>query len=136
MADSNRVTYGDREGVVVRSVKTSDGVELTVHVPDDQDSLEDALPAVDPHALVLDGHGNTSAGLPSGYEGLTEETARQKNDELRKAADKEAARNENKREERLRETAAPAANEGDKPAAPAKPATGTRAADRKAGDTK
>lgn len=121
----NRVTVGDKEGVIVRSVKTTDGYEYIVRVPDDQGSLEDATPAVDPHALVLDGHGNTTAlSNPERFEGLTVDSAIEKTEELRGEAEADAKRREERREERLREVAGEAAvdtqDDRDKAAAAAK----------------
>lgn len=122
----DKISVGDREGVVVRSVNIAEGVELTVRVPDEDHPQvgEYALP-YDPHALILDGHGNTSAGVP-GYDG-TVEGAVAKNDELRERNEKASQEAEEKRDEALRETAAPAADETKAPAKPATTRTGTKA---------
>lgn len=129
----NRVTIGDREGVIVRTVGMSDGIEYTVRVPHDQDALEDVVPASDPHALILDGHGNTS-NHPERYD-LTVDEAVARNEELREQAD---ADDEQRREEKARAAAdgtdAPASQ---KPAGSDKPLTAgaKAAADNKAKST-
>lgn len=133
----DRVSVGDREGVIVRSVNTPEGVELTVRVPDNQDTLDDYELPYDPHALILDGHGGAVRGVE--FDNTSVEDALAKNNEVRARHEDDAETGEKRREDRLRATAAPAANEGDKrrddKLAATKPAA-TKAADRKAGDTK
>lgn len=94
MANSNRVTYGDREGVIVRSVKTTDGVELTVRVPDDQDVLasldaDDDSVVAPGHTALNDGHGNITRDDPR-YNVSVEEAV-EKSEEIRTRGDRRVA---------------------------------------------
>lgn len=124
MANVDRVSVGDREGVVLRSVNTSEGIELTVLVPDNQDTLDDYELPYDPHALILDGHGGAVRGVE--FDNTSAEDALAKNDEVRVRHEDDAAAGEKRREDRLRATAAPAADAkpATKPAATKAPAKG------------